>query len=269
MKVLYFDCFSGISGDMTIAALLDSGASLDVLETELKKLNIASEYQLKCEKVIRNGITSSKFDVILLNEHKNNSNHVHTHTHTEEHTHDHSHTHTHTHDQQRTYKEIVRMINDAELTDRAKEYALAIFKKIGEAEGSIHGVPLAEVHFHEVGAVDSIIDIVGTAILIDQLRIERIIASSVPVGSGHIHIDHGIYPVPAPATLEMLKGVPIAASNVQAELTTPTGAAIISVLSSEFGTFPEMQIKEIGYGAGTKTFADHPNILRIVIGDKE
>ncbi|WP_117161849.1 LarC family nickel insertion protein [Paraliobacillus sp. X-1268] len=266
MRVLYLDCFSGISGDMTIAALLDAGASLDLLERELNKLNITSEYELKCEKVIRNGITSSKFDVILLNEKNNSDNHVHTHT--EEHAHDHAHSHNHDH-HQRTYREIVKMINNASLVDRAKEYALAIFKKIGEAEASIHGVSLEEVHFHEVGAVDSIIDIVGTAILIDQLKIERIIASSVPVGSGHIHIDHGIYPVPAPATLEMLRGVPIATSNVHAELTTPTGAAIVSVLSSDFGTFPEMKVNEIGYGAGTKIFTNHPNVLRVVIGDKE
>ena len=147
--------------------------------------------------------------------------------------------------------------------------SLAIFKKIGEAEGHIHGLPLEKVHFHEVGAVDSIIDIIGAAILINQLGVQSVLSSAIPTGSGHIHIDHGIYPVPAPATLEILKGVPIAASDIRSELATPTGAAIAAVLAESFCPLPTMTVESIGYGAGTKTFKNHPNVLRIIIGEMQ
>jgi uncharacterized protein (DUF111 family) len=159
------------------------------------------------------------------------------------------------------------MIESSELAADVKETSLKIFRKIGEAEGHIHGLPLEKVHFHEVGAVDSIIDIVGAAILIHQLDIKIVKSSAIPVGTGRIHIDHGIYPVPAPATLEVLKGVPIEQSNVRFELTTPTGAAIVAVLAEEFCTIPSMEVKSIGYGAGTKTFKDRPNVLRVIIGE--
>ena len=159
------------------------------------------------------------------------------------------------------------MIESSDLATEVKETSLKIFRKIGEAEGHIHGLPIEKVHFHEVGAVDSIIDIVGAAILIHQLGINIIKSSPVPVGSGKIHIDHGIYPVPAPATLEVLKGVPIEQSNVRFELTTPTGAAIAAVLVEEYCPIPSMKVESIGYGAGTKTFKDHPNVLRVIIGE--
>jgi uncharacterized protein (DUF111 family) len=159
------------------------------------------------------------------------------------------------------------MIKAAGFNPKVEDMALKIFRKIGEAEGLIHGLPLDKVHFHEVGAVDSIIDIIGAAILIDQLDISKITSSPVPVGKGRIHIDHGIYPVPAPATLEILKGVPIEQSDVRAELTTPTGAAIVSVLAEEFCSIPSMKVQSIGYGAGTKTFKNHPNVLRVIIGE--
>src|SRR5690606_6679915 len=152
------------------------------------------------------------------------------------------------------------------LEESVKEKALAMFHVIAVAEAKIHGTDLDHVHFHEVGAVDSIIDIVGTAILIEQLEIDKIIASPVPVGLGHIHIDHGIYPIPAPATLEILKDIPIKNSEISGELTTPTGAAILKALVDQFSTIPSMEIKEIGYGAGTKTFPHHPNVLRIITG---
>src|SRR5699024_516806 len=191
-------------------------------------------------------------------------NHHHHHSH--EHGHDHGHVHSH-HHHHRTYQDIVNMIRESDLSENVKEMSLRIFKKIGEAEGKIHGVPLDEVHFHEVGAVDSIIDIVGTAILIDELDIEAIHCAPIPTGSGSIHIDHGIYPVPAPATLEILKGVPLAESELKAELTTPTGAAIAAVLADSFSHFPAMRVTSIGYGAGTKTFPEHPNVLRVVVGE--
>lgn len=309
MKTLYFDCFSGVSGDMVIGALIDAGANPDKLVAELKKLNIEDEYELTWKKVIKNGITSTKFDVILVNHkhghthshnhehehghthshdhdhehshmhsHDHDHEHVHTHSHdhghehghTHSHDHDHEHEHTHTHDHHhdhRSYKDIVRLIEEAGFSQQVKDSALKIFKKIGEAEGHIHGVPLENVHFHEVGAVDSIIDIVGAAILIHQLEISVIKSSPIPVGTGKIRIDHGIYPVPAPATLEILKGIPIEHSEVRFELTTPTGAAIIAVLAEEFCAIPSMRVNSIGYGAGTKTFKDRPNVVRVIIGE--
>ena len=319
---------------MFIGALLDAGADPVHLREELRKLRIEDEYELRWEKVLKNGITCTKFDVILQedfkhlhehthekSEHKNEHSHshehqshehahthehhghghshdndqtheshkhVHTHEHDETHvdhknvyihehdqthegheyghTHGHDHTHEHRHDH-RSYKDIVRLIKAAGFSEQVENTALQIFKKIGEAEGKIHGVPLEEVHFHEVGAVDSIIDIVGAAILFHQLGIQAVISSPIPVGKGKIRIDHGMYPVPAPATLEMLRGIPIEHSDIRGELTTPTGAALIAVLAEEFGSIPSMRIQTIGYGAGTKTFPDHPNALRVIIGD--
>jgi pyridinium-3,5-bisthiocarboxylic acid mononucleotide nickel chelatase len=206
--------------------------------------------------------------------HNNDHNHEHEHVHTLNHDHDHTHTHDHEHGHDhhhhhdhRSYKDIVRLIEEADFSQRVKDIALRIFKKIAEAEGLIHGVPLDKVHFHEVGAVDSIIDIIGTAILIDQLDIEVIKSSPIPVGTGKIRIDHGIYPVPAPATLEILKGIPIEHSEVRFELTTPTGAAIVAAMAEEFCSIPSIKVNSIGYGAGTKTFKDHPNVVRVIIGE--
>lgn len=297
MTILYFDCFSGISGDMVIGALLDAGADFAQMEEELKKLNMEGEYTLSKKTVNKNGITAVKFDVELNQEEKNgyhdhghshshahdhhdhghshshshvHDHHDHSHSHSHSHSHDdhdHDHSHSHSHDHHhRAYKQIAEMIEAAGFNKAVTDTALSIFKKIGEAEGKIHGLPLERVHFHEVGAVDSIVDIVGTAILMDQLGVTKIYCSPIPTGSGHIHIDHGIYPVPAPATLEILRGVPIARTAVKGELVTPTGAAIAAVLADSFGTMPSMTVEKIGYGAGTKTFKDRPNVLRVVIG---
>ncbi|WP_208592189.1 nickel pincer cofactor biosynthesis protein LarC [Gracilibacillus suaedae] len=252
-KTLYFDCFSGISGDMTIAALLDTGISLEWLENQLKALHLEKEYQLKLGKTVKNGIHSNQFDVIYEEEHYHHA-----------HSHHHDHFHHHRH-----YKDIVDLIENSELNESVKNMSLDMFRVIGEAEAKIHGMSLENVHFHEVGAIDSIIDIVGTAILIDELEIDRIVSSPIPVGSGHIHIDHGVYPVPAPATLEVLKGVPLKESTITGELTTPTGAAIIKTLAMEFSTMPNIIVDKIGYGAGTKAFDHHPNVLRVVIGENE
>ncbi|MEK3884735.1 LarC family nickel insertion protein [Paenibacillus sp. PL2-23] len=295
MKTLYIDCFSGISGDMFIGALLDAGGSLSLLQEELNKLQISDEFKLKRDTVVKNGITAVKFDVELLqqankdaqkHEHSHHHDHAHSHEHTHSHHHDHGHSHEHTHSHHhdhghshehthshhhhhdhRAYKDIVRLIEDSALEDKVKQTALAIFRKIGEAEGKIHGIALEHVHFHEVGAVDSIVDIVGAAILIHQLQISKVVCSAVPVGMGKIRIDHGIYPVPAPATLEMLKGIPIEHSHIRAELTTPTGAAIVAVLGESFGPLPSLKVESIGYGAGTKTFQEQPNVLRVMIGE--
>ncbi|WP_152404174.1 LarC family nickel insertion protein [Paenibacillus cellulositrophicus] len=312
MKTLYLDCFSGISGDMFIGALLDAGGDAQRMQKELQKLNIEEEYTLQWSKVNKNGITATKFDVHLqeahekdhdehhhvhehsqadleaqegsgeaqydhdgahLHSHSHKHDHAHSHEHHHDHTHhhhshDHSHSHGHHHHHHhRAYKDIVQMIEAAGFEEPVRDTALRIFKIIGEAEGKIHGVPLDDVHFHEVGAVDSIIDIVGASILIHQMGIEAIHSSPVPVGMGKIRIDHGIYPVPAPATLEILKGVPLEASDVRFELTTPTGAAIVSVLAQQYGPIPSIKVTAVGYGAGTKTFADRPNVLRVIVGE--
>lgn len=272
---------------MVIGALLDAGADFTTLVEELKKLQIEEEYELTTSKVVKNGITSTKFDVLLKNEeqghdhhshehdhhhgeahHNHGHSHDHSHEHSHEHNHSHDHDHHHHHHAHRTYKDIVDMIQAAGFSEQVETMALNIFKKIGLAEGKIHGLPLEKVHFHEVGAVDSIIDIIGAAILINDLEIEVVKSSSVAVGAGKIRIDHGIYPVPAPATLEMLKGVPIQQSDLRAELATPTGAAIVSVLTEQFGTLPSMEVQSVGYGAGTKTFKDQPNVLRVIIGEE-
>lgn len=246
MKTLYFDCFSGISGDMTIGALVDLGADPGYLETELRKLNINSEYKLKWEKVVKKGVSATKFDVIV-----------------EENSDEHHHSHHH----HRHYRDIVKMIEGADFNENVKTVALKIFEVIGTAEAKIHNIPFEKVHFHEVGGIDSIIDIVGTSILVDDLQISTIISSPVPVGNGYIRIAHGMYPIPAPATLEILKGIPIKESNITGELTTPTGAGILAVLVDRYGPIPSFKIEAIGYGAGTKDFADHPNVLRIILGE--
>lgn len=281
MRTLYLDCFSGISGDMFIGALIDAGGDSTLLEEELQKLNISEEYKLSWRKVVKNGISSTKFDVELSetadhkyadgHQHKHEDvdhNHEHEHSghhHKHEHSDHHEHSHHHSH---RAYQDIVKLIDGSQLSQKVKETSLNIFRKIGEAEGLIHGISLEKVHFHEVGAVDSIIDIVGASILINKLEIQKIKSSPVCVGAGKVHIDHGIYPIPAPATLEILKGVPLQQSNIKSELTTPTGAAIVSVLSEEFCTVPSMTVQSVGYGAGTKDFEKHPNVLRVIIGEE-
>lgn len=240
MNILYFDCFSGISGDMAVGALVDAGVDPAILEKELTKLDIESEYQLHWAKVVKTGISATKFEVEL-SEGNDGPSHRH-------------------------YSDIVTLIQNAGLNERVTKIALNIFEVIGQAEATIHGIPLERVHFHEVGAVDSIIDLVGTAIAVDQLKADNIVFSSVPVGNGKIRIDHGLYPIPAPATLEILKGIPLQDSDIEGELTTPTGAGIVSVLADSFGTIPAMKVESVGYGAGTKDFSDHPNVLRVITG---
>jgi uncharacterized protein (TIGR00299 family) protein len=240
MRILYFDCFSGISGDMTVAALVDAGADRSYIEEELTKIKL-EPYTLDWKRVIKRGISSLKFDVVLDPDHPPKHH--------------------------RHYSEIVQIIERAGFNERVTSLSLAIFEKIGLAEAKIHGIDVEHVHFHEVGAIDSIVDIIGVALAIDSLHIDKIVASPVPLGSGTIHIDHGIYPVPAPATLEMMRGVPIAPTNYSMELTTPTGAGIISGIVDEFSkSYPAMIVESIGYGAGTRELPKQPNVLRVVIG---
>ncbi len=237
MRLAYFDCASGISGDMTLAALVDAGADLAAIQAGVASLGLPGVRLVSAE-VQRKGFRGLKIDV--------------------EHEPEHKHRHLH---------QIIEMIDAGRLTPRAKELAKKIFTRLGEAEAKVHGVDIRKVHFHEVGAVDSIADIVGTAIGLDLLGIERIEASPVPTGTGFITIAHGRCSVPAPATGELLKGIPIAPSNVEAELTTPTGAAILAALGAAFGPPPTMTVQAIGYGAGTRDFESHPNLLRILVGE--
>lgn len=240
MRILYLDCFSGISGDMTLGALVDAGADRAYIEDELSKIKL-EPYTLEWKRVVKRGISALKLDVILDPEHPPK--------------------------QHRHYSEIVNAIQKAAFNERVTALSLAIFEKIAIAEAKIHGTPIEKVHFHEVGAIDSIVDIVGVALAIDSLQIERIFSSPVPLGSGTIHIDHGIYPVPAPATLEMMRGLPIASTPYSLEMTTPTGAGIISGIVDEFSkSFPPMVVDQIGYGAGIRDLPKQPNVLRVVVG---
>jgi uncharacterized protein (TIGR00299 family) protein len=252
-RTLYLDCFSGASGDMFIGALLDCGLNFEFLKAELGKLNVEG-YELGLARVDRSGISAAKFDV-----------HVHTDHHGHEH-HHHGHHHNHSHHH---LSEIKRIISSSNLSDRVKERARTIFQRIGEAEAKIHDIPIEKVHFHEVGAIDSIVDIVGASVALDALQIERIISSPLHVGSGTFTCAHGTYPVPGPATTELLKGVPIYSKEIEGELMTPTGAAIISTLAESYGSMPMMRVERIGYGAGTRDYPKFPNVLRAIIGEIE
>ncbi|SEM92946.1 nickel pincer cofactor biosynthesis protein LarC [Paenibacillus sp. OV219] len=238
MKILYFDCFSGISGDMTLAALVDAGADKEYVERELAKIRI-EPFTLQWKRVSKQGISALKMDVLLESEPQ-----------------DHRH-----------YSEIVTMIRQADFNERVVSLSLAIFDKIGTSEAKIHNIPVETVHFHEVGAIDSIVDVIGAALALDSLGIERIYCSPVPLGSGTVKCSHGLYPVPAPATLEMMVGLPIAATVYRMEMTTPTGAGIVSGIVDEFSSgLPPMVVESIGYGAGTRDLPDQPNVLRVVVG---
>jgi uncharacterized protein (TIGR00299 family) protein len=240
MKIAYLDCFSGISGDMTLAALVDAGADREYVEEELRKIQI-EPFTLEWKRVNKKGISALKMDVIL------DPNTAPTH--------------------HRHYSEIVKLIHGAGFNDRVVNLSLAIFEKIGIAEAKIHDIPIEKVHFHEVGAMDSIVDVIGVALALDSLEVERIWASPVPLGSGTVRCDHGFYPVPAPATLEMMRGLPIAPTSYSVEMTTPTGAGIISGVVDEFSKgFPPMVVETIGYGAGTRDLPNQPNVLRVVVG---
>ncbi|MBP1914046.1 LarC family nickel insertion protein [Lederbergia galactosidilytica] len=279
MRTLYIDCFSGISGDMMVGALMDAGASFENIQRELEKLNVPG-YQINKRKVMKEGISSLKFNVLLGDNEEHKLQHAgHSHAHVQQHSHDHGHHHhdhhhePHSHDHghehhHRSYADILRLIEESELALGVKERSKQIFAPIAKSEAKIHHMPIEDVHFHEVGAIDSIVDIVATAIALEELEIEKIISAPVPLGSGSIRCAHGIYPVPAPATMEMMKNIPIAPTELSYELTTPTGAAIVVSQADEFGSLPAMKVEAIGYGAGTRDIPGRPNVLRIMIGDE-
>lgn len=253
MNNLFIDCKYGVSGDMMLSSLVDLGADLDFIIKELKKLPIDS-FEMHMERENKDGISCNHLNLAFLEE-KSDIGDTHT---TEKHLH-----HRH-HDAQ----QIFAMIENSKLPKKVKARSLSLFKEVARAEGKVHGIEPLHVHFHEVGAMDSIIDIIGVCLAIESLNIDDIIFSRVPTGHGMIKISHGLYPVPAPATAEILIGVPLSDFTYQAELTTPTGAAFSKILADEYNDFPTGEIVKIGYGCGSQTFP-HPNILRSMILKKK
>lgn len=245
MKILYYDCFSGISGDMNLGAMIDLGVDKNYLIGELSKLNIDG-YVIEVTSDSRKGIMGTRVDVILKqHSHEENEGHEH-----------------------RNFEDIKKIIDSSSLNKKVKEISLNIFRRVAEAEAKVHGKPLSDVHFHEVGAVDSIVDIVGAAICFNYFNVDMVISSPVETGSGFVRCAHGMLPVPAPATAEILKGIPLKVKEIPFEATTPTGAAIITEFASEFTDKKDFKIIRIGYGIGHKDEGNIPNVLRIFLAEK-
>jgi pyridinium-3,5-bisthiocarboxylic acid mononucleotide nickel chelatase len=250
-RVLYFDCFSGISGDMTLGALLDAGLPFDDLKRALGSLALGDAH-IHAKRVLRTGVSATKFSV-----------HEHTHDHAHSHDHEHHHSHTHTH---RSLPAIFTLIDGAALSPEGRDRAKAMFQRLGEAEAAIHQMPIDEVHLHEVGSLDSIIDIVGTVFAMEWAGADRIVCSPLNVGGGLVTSAHGVFPVPAPATVRLLGEAPVYGGAVQKELVTPTGALIATTYASSFGPIPAMSVERVGYGAGDRDDPVTPNVLRVLIG---
>ena len=237
MKLAYFDCFSGISGDMTLGALVDAGCRLELLRDGLNGLQVPG-WSLSSEKVWKNGMAATFVGVTTEDQTKH-----------------------------RSFAAILEILDKSRLSDTVRKNAAAIFRGLGEAEASVHDVPLEKIHFHEVGAVDAIVDIVGACIGFEALGIRKFACSPVNVGGGTAKMAHGVLPVPAPATAKLLQGRPTYSNGVQRELVTPTGAAIVATLCDQFGPQPPMSVSAIGYGAGSADLAGQPNVLRIMLGE--
>lgn len=295
MKILYLDLFAGISGDMTLGAFLDLGVDKNILLEGFKKLNLEEDYEVKIDKVIKNGITGTKVDIILDADHEgcceghdhNHEDHEgccggHDHDH-EEHEgccggHDHHHEdheescegHHHHHHEHRNLYDIEKIIDESSLDGDIKDLSKRIFKHVAIAESKVHSEPLEKIHFHEVGATDSILDIVGAAICIKELDVDRVVSTPLHVGTGFVNCQHGMIPVPVPATLEILKDnkIPTFSKGINKELVTPTGAAIVAELVDEFEYLDDFTIEKIGYGAGTRDL-EIPNMVRMVLGVKK
>jgi len=238
MKIAYFDCFSGAAGDMIVGAFLDAGASADHLREELAKLNL-TEVDLRIEKVNKAGFSATSFHPVI--SHLNHTTHRH-------------------------LPDILKIIAQAALSSSVQEKASRIFTRLAEAEARVHDCAVEKIHFHEVGAADAIMDIVGAAAALESLGIEKVFCSNLTVGGGTVQCEHGIMPVPAPATAELIKGIEITPTDIQLELLTPTGAAILTELSESFGPIPPMQIDATGFGAGQRDLPNQPNVLRLLIG---
>jgi pyridinium-3,5-bisthiocarboxylic acid mononucleotide nickel chelatase len=286
VKVLYFDCFSGAAGDMLLGALIDAGVPLEDVRRALGSLAIDRE-TVWTERVDRAGVAATKFHVKgeepPLDHAHDHGHHAHDHGHgshrhdSASHQHGESPSHRHAHDEShhlhhhvhRSLREIERLIDGSALSTAGKARSKELFAKLADAEAAIHGTPIDQVHLHEVGALDSIIDIVGSVFALEALGVETFAASPLNVGSGSIRSAHGLYPVPAPATARLLLGAPVYAGAQQAELVTPTGALLVTSYATSYGAVPAMRLEKIGYGAGTRNFADTPNVLRVLIGEAD
>jgi uncharacterized protein (TIGR00299 family) protein len=239
MKLAYLDCASGISGDMFLATLLDAGLEPKKLFEELKKISLGF-YEFKRTRAMRGGLVGTRVEI------RDPGGHP-----------------------ARHMADIEKLINESTLADSVKANALKIFSRLAEAEGKLHNMPPGEVHFHEVGALDAIVDVVSACVGLELMEIAELVSSPLNVGGGRIEAAHGTLPVPAPATAELLKGIPIYSSGVEGELVTPTGAAIVSTMAVSYGPIPSMKVERIGYGAGEKNFPNHPNLARIFVGQRE
>jgi pyridinium-3,5-bisthiocarboxylic acid mononucleotide nickel chelatase len=285
-RLLYFDCFSGISGDMVLGALLDAGLPLEQLKAALGSLAVDG-YHIHAERVLRAGVSATKFVVRQGGTRgsglaaRDDHGHRHGHHHHDHHQHDH-HQHDHHHDpaspeprppgegdtrSHRSLPEIFGLIDKSALSSAGRGRAKALFQKLAEAEAAIHDMPVEKVHLHEVGALDSIIDIVGAVFALEWMRVDHIVSSPLNVGGGMVHSAHGQFPVPAPATVKLLGSAPVYSGAVQKELVTPTGALLVSSYAQSFGPIPPMTIDTVGYGAGDNDFPGTPNVLRILVGE--
>src|SRR5437588_8151127 len=305
MRIAYLECFSGISGDMFLGALVDAGVPPEIFTTTVEALGV--DARLEISRVGRSGISATKRDVSAAGEkelpseefreqqgkagqsHSHSHTHEHSHAHSHDHGHEHSHgsqSHSHQHSQtpaedhkrahgeshthahpHRGLKEIREIINAAAISQSTKNRAIKIFEALGAAEAKVHNTDIEKIHFHERDAIDAIVDIVCASVGAEALGVDEWICSPLNVGGGTVNCAHGTFPIPAPATLELLKNAPVYSGEIQKELVTPTGAAIVSVLASRFSHFPAIKTEKIGYGAGTRNFKNSPNVLRLTIGE--
>ena len=256
MKLLYFDCFAGAAGDMILGALLDAGLPFDELKRALGSLAVEG-WDVSVDRVLKTGVSATKFRV---------HEHAHSHAHPHDH-HAHGHDH-HGHPPHHSLKEIEAAIGRSALTDAGKGRAIAMFRRLAEAEAAIHGMSVDAVHLHEVGALDSIIDIVGAVFALEWFAADRIVVSPLNVGGGMVRSAHGVFPVPAPATVKLLGQAPIYSTGIDAELLTPTGALILTEYASSFGPVPAMRVDRVGYGAGDRELKETPNVIRVLIGER-
>ncbi len=284
MKILYFDCFAGAAGDMIVGALLDAGLPFDELKRALGSLAVDG-WDVSVDRVIKTGVTATKFRV-----HEHAPSHAHAHAdsskagaHSHDHHHDHplsqghthagaashDHSHDHHHAPHHSLKEITAAIRRSALSEAGKGRAIAMFRRLAEAEAAVHGMSVDQVHLHEVGAIDSIIDIVGAVFALEWFNADRIVVSPMNVGGGMVRSAHGVFPVPAPATVALLENAPVYSSGIQSELLTPTGALILTEFASAYGPVPAMRVARVGYGAGDRDLAETPNVVRVMVGEAD
>jgi uncharacterized protein (TIGR00299 family) protein len=256
VTILYFDCFAGAAGDMILGALLDAGLPFEELKRALGSLAVDG-WEVSVDRVIKTGVTATKFRV---------HEHSPAHSHAEGQEHEHPHRDGHGH---HSLKEIEAAIRRSSLSDAGKAKAIAMFYRLAEAEATIHGMPVDQVHLHEVGALDSIIDIVGAVFALEWFKADRIVVSPLNVGGGMVRSAHGVFPVPAPATVALLKDAPVYSSGIQKELLTPTGALILTEYATSYGPVPAMRVQRVGYGAGDRELPETPNVVRVLVGEAD